>query len=341
VPGGPPTTAEIRKLTGKAAEIAAVLTRLPLDVDFFRRIEADLVADGLLDADSRRWIADTLLALPLLVRVDELRDRVFAAREWYAGEVARVHGLDAAAAARSAEAALAGLFSGWSEPTLRRGPAAGQVVTETGVPLRAMVAYLFGEVAKNFFLIHNQSRWIEFVRRSQQGDRSVALDPAALPDRAALETELDWERGLSGPERLAAWLERHGAVPYDFNQGLGDDVLSAATPPEFHLAAGGSFFRGLALIDLAEALLVRAFGAGAVAVRVNAAGQGDYFQAHVDRAAVDPEAVRQFLRVAFYRRFGIAAEPEFVAVHPGGGAVAVRLGRFDKLPALVRRLQLG
>ena len=341
VPGGPPTTAEIRKLTGKAAEIAAVLTRLPLDVDFFRRIEADLVADGLLDADSRRWIADTLLALPLLVRVDELRDRVFAAREWYAGEIARVHGLDAAAAARSAEAALAGLFSGWSEPTLRRGPAAGQVVTETGVPLRAMVAYLFGEVAKNFFLIHNQSRWIEFVRRSQQGDRSVALDPAALPDRAALETELDWERGLSGPERLAAWLERHGAVPYDFNQGLGDDVLSAATPPEFHLAAGGSFFRGLALIDLAEALLVRAFGAGAVAVRVNAAGQGDYFQAHVDRAAVDPEAVRQFLRVAFYRRFGIAAEPEFVAVHPGGGAVAVRLGRFDKLPALVRRLQLG
>jgi hypothetical protein len=45
--------------------------------------------------------------------------------------------------------------------------------------------------------------------------------------------------------------------------------------------------------------------------------------------------------VAYYRRFGITAEPEFVAVHPGGGAVAVRLSRFDKVPALVRRLQLG
>jgi len=341
VPGGPPTTGEIRKLTGKAAEIAAVLARLPLDVDFFRRIEADLVADGLLDADSRRWIAGTLLELPLLVRADELRDRVFAAREWYAAELARTQRLDAVAAAKAAEATLAGLFSGWSEPTLRRGLAAGRVVTETGVPLRAMVAYLFCEVAKNFFLIHHPARWIEFVRRSQRGDRSVSLDPTTLPDRAALETELDWERGLSGPGRLAAWLERHAAAPYDFNEGLGDELLAAATPPEFHLAAGGSFFRGLAVIDLAEALLTRAFGADAVAVRVNAAGQGDYFQVHVDRAAADPEDVKAFLRAAFYRRFGIAADPEFVAVHPGGGAVAVRLGRFDKLPALVRRLQLG
>ncbi len=341
VPGGPPTTVEIRKLTGKAAEIAAVLARLPLDVDFFRHIEADLVADGLLDVGSRRWIADILLTLPLLVRADELRDRVFAAREWYAAELARTQRLDAVAAAKAAEATLAGLFSGWSEPTLRRDMAVGTVVTETGVPLRAMVAYLFCEVAKNFFLIHNQERWIEFVRRSQQGDRSVAVDSDALPDRAALETELAWERGLVGPERLAAWLERHGAVPYDFNQGLSDDVLAAATPPEFHIAAGGSFFRGLALIDLAEALLARAFGVEAVAVRVNAAGQGDYFQVHVDRHAADPEDVKAFLRVAFYRRFGIAADPEFVAVHPGGGAVAVRLGRFDKLPALVRRLQLG
>jgi hypothetical protein len=62
---------------------------------------------------------------------------------------------------------------------------------------------------------------------------------------------------------------------------------------------------------------------------------------HVDRHAADPEDVKAFLRVAFYRRFGIAADPEFVAVHPGGGAAAARLERFDKLPALVRRLQLG
>jgi hypothetical protein len=61
----------------------------------------------------------------------------------------------------------------------------------------------------------------------------------------------------------------------------------------------------------------------------------------VDRTAADPEDVKAFLRAAYYRRFGITAEPEFVAVHPGGGAVAVRLSRFDKVPALVRRLQLG
>lgn len=340
-PGGPPTTAETRKLTGKAAEIAAVLTRLPLDVDFFRRVEGDLVADGLLDVASRRWIADTLLQLPMLVRLDELRGRVLDAREWYAAELARVHRLDAAAASRTADATLAGLFAGWSEPTLRRGVAGGGVVTETGVPLRAMVAYLFCEVAKNFFLIHHPERWIEFVRRSQLGDRSIAIDPALLPERAALEMEHDWERGLAGADRLDAWLARHAAVPHDYAAGLGDDLLAAAVPPEFHLAPGGSFFRGLALVDLAEALLTRAFGPSAVAVRVNAAGQGDYFQVHVDRTAVDPEEVKAFLRVAYYRRFGIAADPEFVAVHPGGGAVAVRLSRFDKLPALVRRLQLG
>lgn len=55
------------------------------------------------------------------------------------------------------------------------------------------------------------------------------------------------------------------------------------TPPEFHCLEGSNFFRGLALIDLAEAMLKRAFGREAVAVRVNAAGQGDYFQVHVDK----------------------------------------------------------
>ena len=53
---GPLTTGEMRKLTGKAAEIAALLTRLPLDTDFFKQIEEDLVADGLLSRESRAWI---------------------------------------------------------------------------------------------------------------------------------------------------------------------------------------------------------------------------------------------------------------------------------------------
>src|SRR5205085_9583109 len=51
------TTGEMRKLTGKAAEIAALLIRLPLDTDLFKPIEDDLVADGELSPESRTWIA--------------------------------------------------------------------------------------------------------------------------------------------------------------------------------------------------------------------------------------------------------------------------------------------
>lgn len=340
-PGGPPTAVEARKMTGKAAEIAAVLVRLPLDVDFFQCIEADLVADGMLDPERRRWIADLLLGLPLLVGRAELERRVMEARDWYAGELRRVRRLDPSSAADTAAATLDSLFTGWHEPTLRRGLPDGTIVTETGVPLRAMVAYLFSEVAKNFRLIHAPDRWIECVALSQRGDRAVAIDPTRLPDRRTLEEELPWERGLDGPARLAAWLERHGAVPYDFNEGLDDARLAAAEPPEFHRWPGGSFFRGLALIDLAGAMLERAFGPHVVAVRVNAAGQGDYFQVHVDTQAVAAADVEAFLRRAYYRRFGIAADPEFVAVHPGGGAVGVRLDRFDQLPSLIRRLEEG
>ncbi|MCP5110917.1 MAG: hypothetical protein GY953_08795, partial [bacterium] len=54
--GGALTTSETRKLTGKAAEISAILTRLPLTVDYFQPIEEDLLEDGLLTRDSRAWI---------------------------------------------------------------------------------------------------------------------------------------------------------------------------------------------------------------------------------------------------------------------------------------------
>jgi bifunctional UDP-N-acetylglucosamine pyrophosphorylase/glucosamine-1-phosphate N-acetyltransferase len=326
---GPLTTSETRKMTGKAAELAAILLRLPLDTDFFKRLEDDLVEDGLLSRANRAWIASLLLATPLAAGQDELRRRAEANRDWYAGQLMEAGGLDAAAAAQKAGGTLAALFAGWRDPLLR-----GQ----KGVPLRAMLAYLFGEVAKNFYLIHHPDRWIEYVTLSQNGDRSVELDPDRLPSRQEMEGELPWERGSSGPDRMDRWLERHGAAPFDYNRGLDDASLAAAEPPEFHRLAGSNFFRGLALIDLAEAMLKRAFGAAAVAVRVNAAGQGDYFQVHVDTEVASPGEVKRFIRAAFYRRFGLAPAPEFVEVHPGGGAAGVRLSRYDALPQLIRRL---
>lgn len=338
-PGQPLTAGEMRKLTGKAAELAAILTRLPLDTDFFGPLEDDLVREGRLNARNRAWVCDILRQLPLLVRQEELALQVEANRDWYTGQLAELHRLDPAAAARKTDTVLAGLFAGWREPRLRRGLADGTVVTEDGIPLRAMVAYLFGEVAKNFCLIHHPDAWIEYVTLSQRGDRSVDIDPARLPARAALESEHAWDQGVAGPERLERWLAGVGATPFDYNRGLDDATLAAPEPPEFHRLEGSSFFRGLALIDLVEAMLKRAFGNDAVAVRVNAAGQGDFFQVHVDSCAADPADVKGFLRAAFYRRFGLAPEPEFVEVHPGGGAVGIRLNRYAALPQLVRLLE--
>jgi len=175
---------------------------------------------------------------------------------------------------------------------------------------------------------------------SQHGDRSLEIVPDNLPGREEMETGLAWERGVTGPELLSLWLERHGAIPFDFNQGLDDAWLAPDNPPEFHRLKGTNFFRGLALIDLAEAMLKRAFGEDAVAVRVNAAGQGDYFQVHVDAQKAEPEEVKQFLSAAVYRRFGLAPEPQFVELHPGGGAVGVRLSRYDAVMQLVHRLRM-
>jgi hypothetical protein len=120
---------------------------------------------------------------------------------------------------------------------------------------------------------------------------------------------------------------------------LDDSALAEPEKVEFHRLPGGNFFRGLALIDLAEALLKRAFGPGAVAVRVNAAGQGDYFQVHIDLQMADPDSVKRFLQTAFYLRFGIKPDPDFVETQPGGPAVGVHLRSFAALPQLVRRLQ--
>ncbi len=324
---GPLTTGETRKMTGKAAELAAVLVRLPLDTDFFQRIGAELLSTGALSLPSRAWIASVLLELPLHASQNELRQRALANREWYAEQLIESSGHDRKSALEKAGQAIESIFVGWRDP-------------EHGVPLRAMLAYLFGEVAKNFHLIHHPDEWIEYVTLSQRGDCSTEIDPDALPGGADLERSLEWERGASGPELLNRWMERIGAKPFDYNRGLDDATLRAAEPPRFHRLEGSNFFRGLALIDLAEAMLKRRFGRESVAVRVNAAGQGDYFQVHVNRQLADPGEVKEFLRKAFYRRFGLSPQPEFVEVHPGGGAAGVRLKSYDVLGQLIQHLRL-
>jgi hypothetical protein len=251
-----------------------------------------------------------------------------------------VEELDHATAAEKTDITFASLLTGWRDPQLRRATARG-IVEETGIPLRAIVAYLFGEVAKNFYLIHHPDEWIAWVSRSQSGDRCFEIDPDCLPDREEMMKPIDWEKDLSGSVLMAEWLRRFDAKPFDYNRGLDDDSLSVANPPDLHLLEGGNFFRGLALIDLAEAMLKRAFGREAVAVRVNAAGQGDFFQVHVDTQRIHIEEVKQFIRSAFYRRFCLLPEQEFVETHTGGGAIGVRLERFDQLPALIRVLRRG
>lgn len=333
------TTGEMRKLTGKAAEIAALLIRLPLETDFFKVIEDDLVQDGALGVGSRTWIAGVLRQLPLRATREELRVRLADQRAWYLAQLIETTGVDAQAATQKADGTLASLLTGWREPVLRRTLPDGSVVEETGVPLRAIVAYLFAEVARNFHLVHHPDDWIDAVTWSQRGDRSLDIDPNRLPSRDEMENGLEWEAGLAGPALLNRWLERIGATPFDYQRGLDDAELSAATPPDFRHLAGASFFRGLALIDLTEAMLKRAFGREAVALRVNAAGQGDFFQVHVDTQKVPAAEVKQFLRGAFYRRFGLTPETDFVEIHPGGGAVGVRINRFDQLALLSQRLR--
>ncbi len=334
------TTSEIRKLTGKAAEIGALLMRLPMDTDFFKAIEDDLMNDGLLSRESRIWITGVLRQLPLLASQDTLRQQLEENRAWAIAQAIEVNGLDPQAATQKVDATFASLFAGWRDPALRRTTPSGEIVEESGVPLRAMVAYLFAEVARNFYLIHHPQDWIASVTDSQRGDRCVDLDPHRLPSREMMERSLDWEQGSAGPALLDRWLEQFGATPFDHQRGLDDASLSPENPPEFHHLAGGNFFRGLALIDLVEAMLKRAFGQDAVAVRVNAAGQGDYFQVHVDTQKARVEEVKQFVRTAVYRRWGLAPEPEFVEIHPGGGAVGVRLNRYDTLGHLVQRLRM-
>lgn len=337
---GPLTAAETRMMTGKAAECAAMLVRLPLDTDFFAELEGDLLANGCLGEERRRWIVAMLRELPLCITVDDLRQRVDAQRDWYVDQLKEIVGLDSEDAAHTADNTIDALFSGWRDPVMTYPQPDGGRRSKKGVPLRAMVAYLFGEVAKNFHLIHHPEEWIQTVTLSQHGDRCVNIAASRLPARAEMEQALPWEAGAEGPELLSRWLDHFGGTPFDFNTGLSDDDLAASDPPLFRQLTGTGFFRGLALIDLAEAMLQRAFGEDAVAVRVNAAGQGDFFQVHIDKQKAEPDDVKQFLRAAFYQRFGLTPVTEFVEPYSGGGAVGVRLSRYDILPNVIRRLRM-
>ncbi len=319
-----PTTPEVRKLTGKSAELAALLTGLPPEQDFFMLVEDDLLRDGRVGPKVQALVYDTLRRVPLLISRSELRARLL-----------RPSADIAAATPETVDALLAG----WRDPRFLRGQADGSVAEETGAPLRAMVAYLFAEVARCFRLIREPDRWIEHVTRSQHGDCCFEIAPERLPDADALMREADWERGLTGPQKLDEWLRRAHAVPFDFNRDIDDASLSAPAPRPLHEIRGGSFFRGLALLDFAEAMLKRAFGADTVAVRVNAAGQGDYFQVHLDARRADPEKVKAFLDRAFYARFSLAPELRYVEPRPGGGAAGVRLDRFALLPQLIDALE--
>ena len=50
-------------------------------------------------------------------------------------------------------------------------------------------------------------------------------------------------------------------------------------------------------------------------MRVNAAGQGDFFQVHIDTRQENTEKVKDFLRRAFYRLFDLRPQQEFVEPH--------------------------
>jgi hypothetical protein len=247
--------------------------------------------------------------------------------------------LGAAVAGEKADMTFESLLAGWHDPTLGRTTPDGSVVEQLGLPLRATLAYLFCEMAKNFQLIRRPAEWIRWVTASQQGDRCFEIEVESLPERAQMMGELAWEKSLSGPGLMDEWMRRFGATPFDFNRGIGDEDLDRSMPEPLQLIGGTNFFRGLALIDLAEAMLKKAFGRDSIAVRVNAAGQGDFFQVHIDSQEVAVEEVKQFVRAAFYRRFGLNPGQDFVEPHPGGGAVGVRLSRYDKLPELIRLLR--
>ena len=126
--------------------------------------------------------------------------------------------LDPAAASRKAGGELASLFAGWRDPLLRRATASGQIVPEKSVPLRAMVAYLFGEVAKCLYLVHHPDQWIEYVTRSQGGDRCREIGLFGVEKKGFAESN-------HVPRWILTWFHRgfaRGRATTDMHPGNDD-----------------------------------------------------------------------------------------------------------------------
>lgn len=341
----------VRRMTGKSAAIAAILLKLPLDTSFFKEIEEDIVSNGKLNADNLLRVYEVLRALPVLITKEDLARLVNEQKDWYVEQLKTVADMDAGQAVKRADADFTALFDGWDEPVFNRG--GGAAMDEKGVPLRAMMAYLYVEVAKNLYLLHNPGQFIDMVSRSQLGDRCFNVNLPVDLGRQQLESRFDWEQGLTGPALMEEWLKRFGATPFDYNKGLDDNSLDAvigrlktadpdAVEPDSSLQLynieGSNFFRGLALIDLIEAMLKRAFGDSNIAVRINGAGQGDFFQIHIDGRKVDPKEVEDFMGKAVFERFGIDPEQKFVKVHSGGPALGLGFEKLDQMPEMADHL---
>ena len=311
-------------------------------MDYFQHLEPDFVQQGVLSPEKLNWVYEVLRQLPLAITQDELRERLRENRSWYIRQLSDQQKLRTVVATQKADATFESLLAGWRDPVLRRAASGTEVIEQCGAPLRAIVAYLFGEVAKNFYLIGHPDEWIQWTTRSQWGDR--VFRPGSRGDcRLARRWKGNWRgrRGTPGRHCSSSGSSATALEPFDYNRGLDDASLIVAGATPLHFLEGTNFFRGLALIDLAEAMLKRAFGQNAIAVRVNAAGQGDFFQVHVDTQLAQVHEVEHFIRRAFYRRFGLTPDLEFFEPHPGAGAVGIRLSRFDRVPDLIRDLQVA
>ena len=72
---------------------------------------------------------------------------------------------------------------------------------------------------------------------------------------------------------------------------------------------------------------------------INALQKDNYEYILGARIKNETEEVKEFLRIAFYKRFGLDKDMDFVEVHPGGGALGLRLSRYDSLPQLINSLK--
>jgi hypothetical protein len=130
------------------------------------------------------------------------------------------------------------------------------------------------------------------------------------------------------------------APPFDCRWGL-DDTSSAFDPANGrHLVQETNFFRGLALIDLAEAMLRRAPGTSAVTVGASATGRGDFTEIDVDPQVENPLERDEIIRSASCRRLGRVSVQDLHQPHPGRRAIEATR-RSDRADSSVSGSDLG